>query len=195
MGSSQSCCIDRQGGRRGCCIEYEGRMSDDRYQGRGGIHPVGFQLFGSQSDSQDAHDNNTLSNSRRNSLDDKKFQEHIRKILSRNGPGHVPEPRRGSGQSSWIEAPDPLPGWSAQEQDAFIEILKDHPKAARDSSQLELAVVKAIKKLNKTEAQLIQCFQHVQHCRVAYFGDIGAKEMSPNQRSSHRRRFSKSPSL
>lgn len=81
-----------------------------------------------------------------------------------------------------------MPSWTAEEQEILIEIIREHPKAARDSTQLELAFVKAIKKLpRKTEGDLIQCFKHIQHRRVAYFGGICANDVDSSIKKCLRR--------
>jgi hypothetical protein len=85
-----------------------------------------------------------------------------------------PEKKRGSDprrSSSWIEVPDPLPGWTMEEQHAFLDILKAHPKAGRDHVQLELVMVKALKRIpTKTIADFQQCFKHLDASRIAFFG-------------------------
>ncbi len=47
-----------------------------------------------------------------------------------------------SQRDTWIVVPDPLPKWSLDEQHAFIEILNDHPKAGRDSVQMEMVMTR-----------------------------------------------------
>jgi hypothetical protein len=78
---------------------------------------------------------------------------------------------RASSSSSWIEVPPPLKGWTQEEQQIFMDILHEFPKAGRNPTHLELALVKAKKKLPvKTAADCHQCFKHLQASRVAYFG-------------------------
>ena len=98
---------------------------------------------------------------------------------TRNSNNASPEPEKnrrsngGSRRSSWIEVPDPLPGWTIEEQDAFLSILNEYPKAGRDNTQLELAVVKALKRIpTKTNSDLHQCFKHIDASRIAYFGRV-----------------------
>jgi hypothetical protein len=129
---------------------------------------------------------------RNNRMDDEKIQKNMIKLISKKDPViigiHHTSPRK-SGQSSWIEIPKPLPDWTQEEQRSLIEIIEQHPKAARDSAQLELAVVKAMRKMpNKTQEEIIQCFRHIQQCRVAYFGGIGGKDLSPTVRKNLSRR-------
>jgi hypothetical protein len=85
---------------------------------------------------------------------------------------------RGSSRrrDSWIAVPDPLPSWTIEEQQAFLDILDEHPKAGRDSAQLDLVIRKALNRIpTKTESELHKCLIHVEACRVAYFGRKGVK--------------------
>ncbi len=94
----------------------------------------------------------------------------------RNSKSVSPQPEStfrvswGSRRSSWIKAPQPLPGWTVEEQQAFVDILNEHPKAGRDSIQFELALVKASKRIpTKTVADFHHCVKHIDASRVALF--------------------------
>jgi hypothetical protein len=196
MGSSQSCCANRGIDNRRCCNEYKPEMpemcSGPRENDRR-VHRAGSKSYGSKGDIND-HGSSTRSvdtssfwNSSRNAVDEKKSGKHIRPAFSRSTSDNSIGPRRGFGENSWIQAPDPLQGWTAEEQQVVIGIMKDHPKADRDSAQLELVVVKGMRSLKKTEAQIVQCFQHIRQHHVAYFGGIGAKGSSINMKNGLRR--------
>ena len=69
------------------------------------------------------------------------------------------------------EVPDPLPNWTQEDQQTLIEILEDYPRAGRDDSQLELALVKAMKTMpHRTGPDCHRCVKHIQGSRVAIFG-------------------------
>ena len=73
--------------------------------------------------------------------------------------------------SSLIEVPAPLNDWTKEEQQIFIDILDEFPKAGRNPTQMELAIVKAKKLMPlKSVYDIQRCFKHLRSSRVAYFG-------------------------
>ena len=83
---------------------------------------------------------------------------------------------RGSGNrlstslSSWIDVPAPLNDWTKEEQQIFIDLLEEYPKAGRNPAQMEQALVRASKLLPmKTLSEFHRCFKHIQSSRIAYF--------------------------
>jgi hypothetical protein len=86
--------------------------------------------------------------------------------------------RRQSGRGSFIhgpwkqETPTPLPNWTMEDQSILIDVMKEFPKAGRDDTQLELALVKAMKKMpHKTGEECLRCFKHIQGSRIAVYID------------------------
>jgi hypothetical protein len=78
---------------------------------------------------------------------------------------------RSTTSSSWIEVPAPLNNWTKEEQQIFMDILDEFPKAGRIPTQMELAIVKAKKLIPfKSVHDFHLCFKHLQASRVAYFG-------------------------
>ena len=72
--------------------------------------------------------------------------------------------------SSWIEVPKPLTGWSDVEQNFVIEAIKEYPKYHKDPSELEKLIVSSRKRLPlKSQEDFIRCLQHIEASRVAYF--------------------------
>jgi hypothetical protein len=68
------------------------------------------------------------------------------------------------------EVPAPLPGWTPEDQQTLIGVLEHYPRAGRDGSQSELAIVKAARKLpHKTVEDCHLCVKHVLGSRVAIF--------------------------
>ncbi len=78
-------------------------------------------------------------------------------------------------QRTWKqEIPPPLPDWTKEEQQALIDVLDDYPRAGRDDSQLELAIVHAKKMLpHRTGEDCYRCFLHIKDSRVAVFSKPG----------------------
>ena len=80
----------------------------------------------------------------------------------------------GSGPCSngpWKQLiPTPLPGWTPEDQQILLETLSDYPRAGRDHAQLELALVKAAKRMpHRTSEDCHRCFKHIQESRIAIF--------------------------
>jgi hypothetical protein len=77
---------------------------------------------------------------------------------------------RKSEESSWIEIPSPLVGWSEAEQGYIIEAMREFPNYNKETGGLEKLITKARKNMPlKTHEDCIHCLQHLQASRVAYF--------------------------
>jgi hypothetical protein len=84
---------------------------------------------------------------------------------------HAKSDIRRKSSGSWKqEIPTPLPDWTHEDQQVLIDILKEFPRAGRDHTQLELALVKAMKKMpHRTSDDCHRAFQHIQESRIAIF--------------------------
>ncbi len=72
---------------------------------------------------------------------------------------------------AWRVHPDPLPGWTSEEQGKIIQILEENPKASKDRREFGQLFVKSRVLLpNKSLEDFRKCLTHVQSSRVAYFG-------------------------
>ncbi len=68
------------------------------------------------------------------------------------------------------EIPDPLPNWTLEDQQVLIDVMNDFPRAGRDDTQLEVALIHSRRKLpHKTIEECHLCFKHIQGSRVAVF--------------------------
>ena len=80
----------------------------------------------------------------------------------------------GSGSCSnvpWKQMiPTPLPGWTPEDQQVLLDTLDEYPRAGRDHAQLELALVKASKRMPRRSSEdCHRCFKHIQDSRVAVY--------------------------
>jgi hypothetical protein len=181
------CCAET---RRTCC-EIQGNENKIRGVLRGFPQPpTGFSYFNSTTKAKEAsaskwHRASSASNAS-NASNEKANQLMADRMLQvlRTAPGssdHTLQSRRQSGNQAengsfrripWKqEIPDPLPDWTQADQQILIDILEDYPRAGRDDSQLELALVKAMKMLpHRTGPDCHRCFKHIHGSRVAFFG-------------------------
>ena len=184
MGSSNSCCQERSAGGV-CCDNVNGiRLCEVQpKKPRGFVRenlPAGFSHH--ETGRSTTHNDNRLT-SRTSSSD------HYHPTISQRGMGMVGIRTSEHVQQSWIKVPNPLPGWTSDEQQVFIDIVKEFPRASHDSTQLELALVQGMRKLpHKKEHEFIECFEHIQESRVAYFdradGPTHKHHRKPSRRAS-----------
>ena len=68
-------------------------------------------------------------------------------------------------------APEPMEGWTAEEQDVLIQEINSHPHSKKSHGYLDRIFVRTHKMLPKKSINEIeQCYSHLQSKQIAYFG-------------------------
>ena len=177
---SKICACD---GRMKCC-EADSEEKSDSTNKRFIRPPDGFRYAGrvkrAGSDSQHLPRSPESSEQNRDHRLSDDSQQKIDGILVATKPASKVENRRASRlfqcreseQFSWIEVPKPLPGWSDIEQKLVIDAMKEHPKFNKDPVELEKVIVRSRKQVPlKTHEECVQCVQHLEASRIAYFAN------------------------
>jgi hypothetical protein len=92
----------------------------------------------------------------------RQYQAEVSRITAPNKPTNT--------GAAGFKNPEPIKGWSTQQQQILIEELRNNPKARKSQDGLKEVFLTVQKSMpEKSRQEIEECYRHLQSNRIAYF--------------------------